>query len=298
MTDARPLVVAALGGNALSPPDRPIDPAALTEAVEAAAEALAPLCETHDLIVTHGNGPQVGFLAARMPQMPLDMLGAESEGWLGYVVEQALTNRLSGRTTLGIVTRVVIAADDPAFDVPTKPVGPVIDRAKADALAQEHGWSFVEDRGGLRRVVASPDPLEIVEGEEIGFLSRSGAVVVCLGGGGIPVRRDEKGALHGVEAVIDKDLASALLATSLGADVLLLLTDVPGVYADWPARDHLLGPTDVETLRSLDLQAGSMAPKVQAVLRFVEAGGSLAAIGALSDAAAMAVGAAGTVLRG
>ena len=297
MSDGRPLVVAALGGNALSPPDRPPAPEELKGALAVAADALAPIAESHDLIVTHGNGPQVGFLSATQPAMPLDILGAETEGWLGYAVEQALTNRLLGRTTLSIVTRVVVAADDPGFANPTKPVGPVLDAGEAARLRAERDWVFADDRGGARRVVASPEPQEIVEAEEIGFLCRSGAIVVCLGGGGIPVVRDERGLLHGVEAVIDKDLSSSLLAKTLGADALLILTDVPGVYGDWPEREEPLRDPCVADLKARTFAAGSMAPKVAAAVRFVEGGGRLAGIGRLGDAAALLDGTAGTVVR-
>lgn len=294
----RPLIVAALGGNALSPPNRPVEPDTLQETVASAAAALAPLAAERDLIVTHGNGPQVGYLAQHDPRMPLDMLGAESEGWLGFVIEQALTNAITDRTTLSLVTRVVVSADDPAFAAPTKPVGPVLSAADAKALGTEHGWTFAPDRGGVRRVVPSPEPLEVIEAEEIGFLTRSEAIVVCLGGGGVPVTRDAHGLLHGVAAVVDKDLASSLLARAPGADALLLLTDVPGVYADWPSRENMLRETSADELRSLDLAARSMGPKVEAAVRFVEAGGGLAAVGSLGDAAALLDGNAGTVLRG
>ncbi len=297
MSEPRALVVAALGGNALAPPDKPYDAADMAAAIASAADALAPIAETCDLIVTHGNGPQIGYLSENAPRTPLDVLGAESEGWLGYVIEQGLTNRLPDRTTLGILTRVVVAADDPAFDQPTKPVGPVLSEAEATVLQEAHGWPFIADRGGFRRVVPSPHPLEVIEAEEIGILARSGAIVVCVGGGGIPVVRDVRGLLHGVEAVVDKDIASALLALQLGADALLLLTDVPRVYADWPNRENLLRNPSVDEVSALFLAAGSIGPKVNAAVGFVAGGGRFAAIGLLNQAVDLLAGNVGTAFR-
>jgi len=297
VNQARPLAIAALGGNALAPPDQEHDPKAMEAVVAAATDALAPIAETHDLIVTHGNGPQIGDLAEKAPESPLDVLGAQSEGLLGYVIEQALTNRMPERTTLSMVTRVVVAADDPAFTQPTKPIGPVLQGSDPEALRAEHGWPVMPDRGGYRRVVPSPHPLEVVEAEEIGFLTRSGAIVVCVGGGGVPVTRDEKGQMQGADGVIDKDLSSAVLALQLQADALLLLTDVAGVYADWPACENLLRSPSTEQLKALDLAVGSMAPKVAAAVGFVEAGGAMAGIGHLNDAARILAGEAGTVVR-
>ena len=296
MNEVRPLAIVALGGNALSPPDKPHDAGAMEAVVAAAADALAPIAETHDLIVTHGNGPQIGALAEAAPASPLDVLGAQSEGLLGYVIEQALTNRMPDRTTLSMVTRVVVAADDPAFAQPTKPIGPVL-HGDPEALSAEHGWPVIADRGGYRRVVASPHPMEVVEAEEIGFLARSGAIVVSVGGGGVPVTRDEKGQMHGVDGVIDKDLASAVLALQVRADVLLLLSDVAGVYADWPTCENLMRTPSIDALKALDLAIGTMAPKVAAAVGFVEAGGAMAGIGHLNDAARILAGDAGTVVR-
>jgi len=262
MNEVRPLAIVALGGNALSPPDKPHDAGAMEAVVAAAADALAPIAETHDLIVTHGNGPQIGALG----------------------------------TTLSMVTRVVVAADDPAFAQPTKPIGPVL-HGDPEALSAEHGWPVIADRGGYRRVVASPHPMEVVEAEEIGFLARSGAIVVSVGGGGVPVTRDEKGQMHGVDGVIDKDLASAVLALQVRADVLLLLSDVAGVYADWPTCEDLMRTPSIDALKALDLAIGTMAPKVAAAVGFVEAGGAMAGIGHLNDAARILAGDAGTVIR-
>ena len=297
MSASRPLAIVALGGDALSPPDQPYDAGVMEAVIAAAADCLAPIAKTHDLIVTHGNGPQVAALAEKAPESPLDVLDAQSEGLLGYVIERALTNRLPNRTTLSMVTRVVVAADDPAFAVPTKPIGSVLQGSDPAALTAEHGWPVVADRGGYRHVVPSPHPQEVIEAEEIGFLARSGAIVVCLGGGGVPVARDEKGQFLGVEGVVDKDLSSAVLALQLRADVLLLLTDVDGVYADWPACEALLRAPSIDDVKALHLAVGSIAPKAAAAVGFVESGGQMAGIGRLSDAARILAGEAGTVIR-
>ena len=297
MSESRPLAIVALGGDALSPPDQPHDAAAMEAVIAAVADCLAPMAKTHDLIVTHGNGPEVATRAEKVPESLLDVLGAQSEGLLGYVIEEALTKRLPGRTTLSMVTRVVVAADDPGFAVPTKPVGSVLRGSDPAALTAEYGWPVVADRGGYRHVVPSPHPQEVIEAEEIGFLARSGAIVVCLGGGGVPVARDEKGQLLGVDGVIDTDLSSAVLALQLRADVLLLLTDVDGVFADWPACEALLRAPTIDDLKALHLAVGSIVPKVAAAVGFVEAGGAMAGIGRLNEAARILAGEAGTVVR-
>ena len=297
MSESRPLAIVALGGNALSPPDQPHDAAVMGAIIAAVADCLAPMAETHDLIVTHGNAPQVAARADETPESPLDVLDAQSEGLLGYVIERALTNRLPDRTTLSMVTRVIVAADDPGFAVPTKPIGSVLQGSDPAALTAEHGWPVVADRGGYRHVVPSPHPQEVIEADEIGFLARSGAIVVCLGGGGVPVERDEKGQFLGVDGVIDKDLSSAVLALQLRADVLLLLTDVDGVYADWPACEALLRAPSIDDLKALHLAVGSIAPKAAAAVGFVESGGQMAGIGRLNDAARILAGEAGTVIR-
>jgi len=291
-------VVAALGGNAVARPDEPLDVEHQRAAVRRAAEALAAIASQHDLVVTHGNGPQVGLLALQSGgTMPLDVLDAETEGMIGYWIDQELGNRLPGREVATLLTQVLVDPDDPAFASPSKPIGPVYPEAEARRLSDERGWELREDRGGFRRVVPSPDPREIRELRTIEILVNLGVVVICAGGGGIPVVEDASGALHGVEAVIDKDLATELLATRLGADALLLLTDVPGVYEDWPepAR-RLIRAIPPRECDALSLHPGTMGPKVRAAQRFALTPGRFAAIGSLEDAERLLRREAGTVV--
>lgn len=297
MSDSRPLAIVALGGDALSPPDQPHDVAAMDSVIAAVADCLESITKTHDLIVTHGNGPQAASLAEKTPNSLLDILGAQSGQLLGDVIERALTNRVPDRTTLSMVTRVVVAAEDPTLAAPSKRIGPVLWGNDPEALAAEHGWPVVADRGGYRHVVPSPHPQEVIEAEEIGFLARSGAIVVCLGGGGVPVARDEKGHFLAVDGVIDKDLSSAVLALQLRANVLLLLTDVDGVYADWPTCEAILRAPSIDDLKALHLADGTIEPKAAAAVGFVEAGGQMAGIGRLNDAARILAGKAGTVIQ-
>lgn len=294
-------VVAALGGNALLRRGEPLDPALQQENVRRAVAALAPVAHAHELVVTHGNGPQVGLLALQSAALagaptPLDVLGAESEGMIGYILEQELRNVLPGRDVATLLTQVVVEADDPAFSHPTKPIGPVYTEDEARAFADERGWSVAADGAGWRRVVASPEPLRVVELGTIALLVDAGVLVVCAGGGGIPVIADQGGALHGVEAVIDKDLAAERLAEGLVADLLVLLTDVSAVERGHGTPEAApLGATTPALLRTERFAEGSMGPKVEAACRFVERGsGRRAAIGALEDAARLVAGEAGT----
>ncbi|MBL8702026.1 MAG: carbamate kinase [Alphaproteobacteria bacterium] len=294
-------LVVALGGNALLRRGEAPGAEQQRRNIERAADMLAELWRDNDLTVTHGNGPQVGLLALQAEALkdvspyPLDVLGAESEGMIGYMIEQALLSRMPGRHVATLLTQVEVDARDPAFANPTKPIGPVYDEATAQRLARERGWRIVPDGGGFRRVVASPMPLAIVELPTIKLLVQSGVLVICAGGGGIPVVRDASGALHGVPAVVDKDRASAVLARALDADALLMLTDVPAVYADWESeRPRAIRRIGVPALRAMRFAAGTMEPKVEAACRFVEASGRWAAIGALQDGVAIAAGDAGT----
>ena len=297
------LIVAALGGNALLRRGEPMTAAAQRANIVRAADALAPLLRDHQVVITHGNGPQVGLLALQnnaYPEVdpyPLDVLDAETEGMIGYMLEIELGRHHGARRIATILTQVVVDPNDPAFARPTKFIGPVYDRDHALAVASSRGWSVAPDGDRWRRVVASPEPQTIVEIDAIRTLLDAGYAVICAGGGGIPVTSTFDGVLTGCEAVIDKDLVSAKLATDLGADALLLLTDVDAVYADWGMTDQRpLRRTTVRELRSLALAGGSMGPKAEAVCRFVEHGGMLAAIGSLSDASRLLMGAAGTVL--
>ena len=296
-------VVIALGGNALLQRGQPMDAATQRANAKVAAESIARVARLHEVVVTHGNGPQVGLLAIQgaldpdTEPYPLDVLDAETEGMIGYVLGQELGHHLTPSRLATILTQVVVDPDDPAFDHPTKPVGRVYGADERDRLASAHpGWQFAPDGDGWRRVVPSPEPVDIVELETIRTLVDRGITVICTGGGGIPVARDERGLLHGVEAVIDKDLSAQLLASSIDADALLLLTDVDGVHRGWgtPASE-LIGAASAAELRALDLPRGSMGPKVEAVCRFVEGGpGRIAGIGGLADALDILAGVAGT----
>jgi carbamate kinase len=298
-------IVAALGGNALAErgekPDSDIAERHVTQAVA----ALAPLALEHELVITHGNGPQVGMLAlesARDPALshpyPFDVLGAQTQGMIGYWLVRALRQALPGRPAGCLVCQTLVDADDPAFDRPAKFVGPVYDEPTARELAARNGWSIRPDGAAWRRVVPSPEPRELVELALIATLVESGAVVVCAGGGGVPVIATADGGLRGVEAVVDKDLTAALLASALHADVLLLLTDVDAVIDGFgtPAARPIRRAT-VAQLRAGAFPAGSMGPKVEAGCRFAEATGGLAAIGGLRDAQAVLDGRAGTTIR-
>jgi carbamate kinase len=294
-------IVVALGGNALLRRGEPAEADVQRRNVEVAVGAVAELAASHEIVVTHGNGPQVGLLALQgesygeVRPYPLDVLGAESEGMIGYLLEQGLRNALPGREVATLLTQVVVDAGDPAFARPTKPIGRVYREQDARRLAAERGWAVARDGDAWRRVVPSPEPLAIVELETIRILVRAGVLVVCAGGGGIPVVAGTDGALHGVEAVIDKDLAAALLARLLGAEVLLLLTDVPAVERAFGTPvPQPIARTTPGGLRGLRLPSGSMGPKAEAAARFVEATGGRAAIGALADATAILRGEAGT----
>lgn len=297
-------LVVAVGGNALLERGE-VPVAQLQETrVATAVVALARLASEHELVVTHGNGPQVGLLAnesALDPDLPgpypLDVLGAESQGMIGYFFLQALENALPGRRVVGLLGQTEVDADDPAFTDPTKFVGPVYPRPVAEDLAARRGWRIRADGTGWRRVVPSPEPRAIVELGTIRALVGDGAVVICSGGGGIPVVRAADGGLHGAEAVADKDLAAALLAREVGADALLLLTDVDGVELGFGTPGAtLLRHTTVAELRAGSFPAGSMGPKVDAACRFVEATGRPAMIGRLEDAVELLAGTRGTIV--
>ncbi|MBK5118154.1 MAG: carbamate kinase [Thermoleophilia bacterium] len=304
MTGTRlPTAVVALGGNALLPRGEKLEATAQLRAARFAAEALAPAAEHHCLVVTHGNGPQVGLLAlmndayAAVDPYPLDVLDAESEGQIGYVIELELDNAIDAHDTVALITRVVVDEDDPAFAEPTKYIGPIYEEATARQLERERGWVVKRDGSDWRRVVPSPEPRRIVQLPAIRRLVESGFVVVCAGGGGVPVV-EEAGGHRGIEAVIDKDLCSALLATDIGADVLVLATDVDAVYLDWGGENQrAIGETTPAELRGDDFPAGSMGPKVEACCRFVEATGRRAAIGSLSALGGLLAGSEGTQVR-
>ncbi|MDX6760138.1 MULTISPECIES: carbamate kinase [unclassified Streptomyces] len=297
-------VVVALGGNALLRREERPDAAVQLANIRAAVSALAPLAHEHELVITHGNGPQVGVLALQSAAdrslsspYPFDVLGAETQGMIGYWLLQSLQNALPGRQVCALLNQTLVSAADPAFADPAKFVGPVYDRTEAERLAAERGWTVKQDGVHWRRVVPSPRPQRVVETRLIRLLLNSGAVAVCAGGGGVPVIRDEQGQLTGVEAVVDKDLTAALLAEALDADALLLLTDVSHVSLGYGTPDaEPIGRTTPAALRARQFPAGSMGPKVDAVCRFVELTGGMAAIGALEDARAILDGTTGTVV--
>ncbi|MEW2354766.1 carbamate kinase [Spirillospora sp. NPDC029432] len=292
-------IVAALGGNALLRRGERPDAAVQVARVREAVRGLAALAGGNELIVTHGNGPQVGLLAvesaadpALSAPYPLDVLGAETQGMIGYWLARELRRALPGREIVAVLTETVVRLDDPAFRAPAKFVGRTYGAAEAGRLRAEHGWTLRRDGADWRRVVPSPEPRDIVELPTIARLVGEGCLVIAAGGGGVPTGGDHRG----VEAVVDKDLAAALLATRLKADALLLLTDVPAVMQDHgTARARPIRGITPAGLRRLPLPAGSMGPKAEAARRFAEhRRGSVAVIGALADAPALLSGAAGT----
>lgn len=296
------LVVAALGGNALLRRGEPLTADAQRANVKVAAQSLAGIVRAgHQLVITHGNGPQVGLLAlqgaAYKPDeaYPLDVLGAETEGMIGYIIEQELENALGhDRPVATLLTQVLVDKDDPAFNAPTKFVGPVYDKEEAETRADAAGWQIAQDGDKWRRVVPSPKPLDIPDMRVIHLLLDQEVVVICAGGGGIPVLRRDDGSMIGVEAVIDKDAASALLAHQLGADALLLLTDVDAIYRDFGKETaNPIHELTIAEANKLDLPAGSMGPKLAAAGSF-SASGSVSGIGRLEDALAILQGKAGT----
>lgn len=299
-------IVAALGGNALLERGERPDAAVQRRHITAAARALAPLTAEHQLVICHGNGPQVGLLAmesetdpALSEPYPLDALGAQTQGMIGYWLTQELRNAGVAWPVAAIVTQTVVDDADPGFLHPTKFIGPVYSAHDAQRLADEHGWTIAADGDHWRRTVPSPEPQRFVEIGPIRTLVDAGTVTVCAGGAGAPVIQNESGRLIGIEAVVDKDLAAALLARDLHADALLLLTDVPSVMRDF-GTDHAtpIRRIDAAELRGLRFPDGSMGPKVEACRRFAEATGGLAVIGALADAPAMLAGTAGTTVVG
>jgi carbamate kinase len=296
-------VVVALGGNALLQRGQPMTAEMQRENVRVAAEQLAPVAAEHELVISHGNGPQVGLLSLQasayeaVEAYPLDVLGAETEGMIGYMIEQELGNILPiERPFASILTMVEVDPDDPAFADPTKFIGPVYEQAEAERLAAEKGWAIKPDGDKWRRVVASPQPKRIFEIRPVRWLLERGCVVICTGGGGIPTMY-EPGTrkLVGAEVVIDKDRASALLAEELGADVFVMATDVDAVYRDFGTPNQAaIGRVTPEEIRDMDLPAGSMGPKVEAAIAFAEGTGKAAAIGRLAEIGQVISGERGT----
>jgi carbamate kinase len=302
-------VVVALGGNALLRRGEPLTAENQRKNAQAACKALAPVAREHELVISHGNGPQVGLLALQgaaytpIETYPLDLLGAQTEGMIGYLIQQELGNELPFEKPLAtLLTQIEVDPADPGFQDPTKPIGPVYTAEDAEALAKEKGWTFKPDGDSMRRVVPSPIPKRIFGLGPVEWLLEHGCVVICAGGGGIPVMyTDEPGPagkrLVGVEAVIDKDLASALLAVDLKAEVLAIVTDVDAVYTGWgtPEQEPIRRITPEELGKS-EFAEGSMGPKVKAACAFVEKTGGRAVIGSITETQALLAGEAGTTV--
>jgi carbamate kinase len=296
MIDPHPIVLVAMGGHAfMQPGEQGTIEDHERNAVQIAALLMTLVERDYYICVTHGNGPQVGNLLlqqeharAEVPSLPLDVLVAMTEGSLGYILQQALLNELRKRQTkryvVTVVTQVVVDEDDPAFEAPSKPIGPFLSREEAERRRDVLGWKVKEDAGrGWRRLVPSPSPLRVIQRHMIRDAVRQGHIVVACGGGGIPVKRQADGQFAGLEAVIDKDLTSSVLATDVGAALLVILTAVPQVYVKYGTPEQrALGAVTLEEIERLQAEGhfppGSMGPKIEAVIRFLKAGGRRALI--------------------
>ncbi|MEO8153667.1 MAG: carbamate kinase [Rhizobacter sp.] len=295
-------IVIALGGNALLRRGEPLSAENQLASIKRAAAQIATVSEGNSLVITHGNGPQVGLLALQsaaysaVQPYPLDVLGAQTEGMIGYLLEQELSNLLGSRTVATLLTRVQVNLADPAFASPSKPIGPIYTAAEAERIGREQAWTMAADGKSFRRVVASPVPERVLGLQAIEWLLAQGAVVIAAGGGGIPVALGIDGAsLHGVEAVIDKDSCSSLLARDLDAELLIIATDVDAVYTDYGlSTQRALGQTTPKLLQQAQFAAGSMGPKVAAACAFSARAGRRAVIGSLDQIEAMVRGTAGT----
>lgn len=297
-------VVIALGGNALLRRGERADADVQMANVRIAAKAVAEIAKEHNVVLTHGNGPQVGLLALQadaykdVTPYPFDVLGAESQGMIGYMVAQCVGNDLPDRQVVNIITQTEVDPNDPAYSDPRKFVGPVYDKETAEKLAAERGWTIAADGKYFRRVVPSPQPKKIVEIDTIRQLVDSGAMVIASGGGGIPVIRNDQGKLEGSEAVIDKDMSASIMAVELDADALLILTDAPSIALDWGTPDQKeIKEVSPEKLQEYNFAKGSMGPKVEAVCRFANTGKGFGAVGRLEDALDILNGKAGTIIR-
>ncbi len=300
MTMTKQTVVVALGGNALLRRGEPLEADVQRHNIQIAAQAIAKVAEHYNVVLVHGNGPQVGLLALqgleykKVNPYPLDVLGSETQGMIGYMLMQEFKNLLPERNVTCMLTQMTVDANDPAFANPTKPIGPVYQAEEARALAEKYHWTVKPDGQYFRRVVPSPLPTGIVEHQAINTLIADGHLVICTGGGGIPVKY-QQGKLVGVEAVIDKDMSAAFLAKQIGADALLILTDADAVYLDWGTpTQHALRQATPSELAAYQFDEGSMGPKIQASCEFIKQGGHLVGIGALEDAVAILEGQAGT----
>ncbi|MDU8925169.1 carbamate kinase [Pasteurellaceae bacterium LIM206] len=295
-------IVIALGGNALLKRGEPLSAENQRQNVRIACEQIAKIYTDNELVITHGNGPQVGLLALQgaaykdVSTYPLDVLGAESVGMIGYMIQQELGNLVPFEVPFAtLLSQVEVDKDDPAFSHPTKPIGPVYTKEEAEKLMTEKGWSIARDGDKYRRVVPSPLPKRIFEIRPVEWLLEKGSIVICAGGGGIPTYYDDQHNLHGVEAVIDKDLCSALLAANIKAELLIIATDVSAVFVDWgKPTQKAIAFANPESIGKMNFAAGSMGPKVQAAINFVQETGRDAVIGSLSDIVDIVKGKAGT----
>ncbi len=297
-------VVVTLGSSALVKRGEPMDVKVLQNNVAQAAAALATIARAHGLAVIHSSGPQAGLVALKSEayvdsyQYPLDVLTAEAEGLIGYMIQQELANLLPKHTIITLLTRVLVKENDPAFKLPAKPIGPNYSGEQAERMEKAHGWTMVLEGVRWRRVVPSPEPVRILEMNAIRPLVQAGAVVICAGGGGIPMTANSKNEIRGVEAVIETDLVAALIAQKVEADALLLLTDVDAAYRDWDTPNaRPIRETMPSELRRHVFTPWSMGPKVEAACRFVDAGGKLAGIGRIDDAGMILHGLKGTIVR-
>ena len=295
-------IVIALGGNALLRRGEEMTAENQRKNIQIAVKSLAPIVKQNEVVISHGNGPQVGLLSLQsaaykeVEEYPLDILGAQTEGMIGYMIEQELGNLLPIEIPIAsILTMVEVDPEDPAFSKPTKPIGPIYTKEEAEELKKDKGWKIKMDGKDWRRVVASPEPHRIFELRPIHWLLEKGTVVICAGGGGIPTIYNKYGKLEGVEVVIDKDRASSLLAFELEADVLIMATDTEGVFQDWGTiNEKIISKTTPEEIRRYQFDKGSMGPKVEAACSFVERSGQRAVIGSLKDIKEMVDGTAGT----
>lgn len=295
-------VVVALGGNALLRRGEPLEASVQRQNIEIAVKAISEIAREHNVVLVHGNGPQVGLLALQgleyksVAPYPLDVLGSETQGMIGYMLMQEFDNELKNVPVSCMLTQMMVDPEDPAFQNPTKPIGPIYEEQEAKELAEKYQWTIKPDGKSFRRVVPSPKPIGIVEYKTINTLIDAGHLVICTGGGGIPVKRHE-GRLQGIEAVIDKDMSAALLAKQIHADSLLILTDADAVYRNWGTPEqHAINSTTPAELADLEFDAGSMGPKIEASCEFIKHGGQFVGIGALEDAKDILLGKAGTCI--
>lgn len=293
-------VVVALGGNALLRRGEPLEADVQRHNIEIAVKTISEIAKEYNVVLVHGNGPQVGLLALqgleykKVAPYPLDVLGSETQGMIGYMLMQEFKNQLPDINVTCMLTQMTVDPNDPAFADPTKPIGPIYEEAEAREMAERYNWIIKPDGKHFRRVVPSPQPTGIIENDAITKLIDEGHLVICTGGGGIPVKR-ENGKLVGVEAVIDKDMSAAFLAKQLDADALLILTDADAVYLDWgKPTQHALRSTTPTELAQYQFDAGSMGPKIEASCEFIKQGGKVVGIGALEDGLRILQGTAGT----